>query len=109
MLVKAGHENEMDLVYDNGPSGSETLFNSSLMSVEVSHKVAHSGSKAKAINVDIVIDGKIPRVRVSDTSMEVHIVRFPNCHECPVASRLGNLTRYCYSSFMSVEVSRGGK
>ena len=75
--MKAGHENEMDLVYDNGPSGSETLFNSSLMSVEVSHKVAHSGSKAKAISVDIVIDGKIARVRACGTSMAV----FPNCQD----------------------------
>ena len=81
MLVKAGHWYEMDLVYDNGPSVSQTLFNSSLMSVEVSHKVAHSGSKAKAINVDIVIDGKIPRVRVCGTSMAVCMVRFPNCQD----------------------------
>ena len=68
-------------MYDNGPSVSQTLFNSSLMSVEVLHKVAHSGSKAKAINVDIVIDGKIARVRICGTSMAVHLFRFPNCQD----------------------------
>ena len=57
--MKAGHENEMDLVYDNGPSGSETLFNSSLMSVEVLHKVAHrAGARPKLLTLTLLLTGR---------------------------------------------------
>ena len=57
--MKAGHWYEMDLVYDNGPSVSQTLFNSSLMSVEVLHKVAHrAGARAKLLTLTLLLTGR---------------------------------------------------